>query len=135
LYKPAKFALASVLAIIFNSAGANCDSYPYKSNQLIYTNIANEKNIVVTCSFEIDPQGFSTDPAIFAVLFAKSEMSRFLMGYELIKDQFRTDITKLKVGCSGLKSNQSLAITLEKVIKIDSCSDNNKVLVTIKKIL
>ena len=91
---------------------------------------------MITCSFEIDSQGFDTDSTTFAMLFAKFEMARFLAGFDLIEGQLKTNsVTKLKVGCSGPKPGQSLEVTLEKVMKIDSCSDNNKVLVTIKKTL
>jgi len=70
------------------------------------------------------------------MLFAKFEIARFLSGFDLIKDQLQVnDVTRLKAGCSGPKPGQSLEVTLEKVMKIDSCSDNNKVLVTIKKTL
>jgi|LWDU01.1.fsa_nt_gi hypothetical protein len=68
------------------------------------------------------------------MLFAKFEIARFLSGLGLIKEQLQVDgVTKLKVGCSGSKLNQSLDATLEKVIKVDSCIDNTHTLVTIKK--
>ena len=136
MYKLARVIIAFALVIFFNSARANCASYSYVSNQLIYTNTVNEESVMVTCPFEIDSQGFDTNPTTFAVLFAKFEMARFLTGFDLIKDQLQVnDVIKLKAGCSGPKPGQSLEVTLDKVMKIDSCSDNNKVLVTIKKTL
>ncbi len=129
-----------VLLFLYGTAESNCDSYQYASNQLVYTSISSEESVLITCSLDVDVDVDQVDDVLEATLEAtlqaKKELSRFLMGRNLIKDLLKSDaITKLKVDCSGFKSNQLVDVTLKKVTKIDSCVDDKRVMVTIKKIL
>ncbi len=129
-----------VLLFLYGTAESNCDSYQYASNQLVYTSISSEESVLLTCSLDVDVDVDQVDDVLEATLEAtlqaKKELSRFLMGRNLIKDLLKSDaITKLKVDCSGFKSNQLVDVTLKKVTKIDSCVDDKRVMVTIKKIL
>jgi hypothetical protein len=133
-----------VLLFLYGTAESNCDSYQYASNQLVYTSISSEESVLLTCSLDVDVDvdvdvdqvDDVLEATLEATLQAKKELSRFLMGRNLIKDLLKSDaITKLKVDCSGFKSNQLVDVTLKKVTKIDSCVDDKRVMVTIKKIL
>lgn len=125
-----------VLLFLYGTAESNCDSYQYASNQLVYTSISSEESVLITCSLDVDHVDDVLEAALEATLQAKTELLRFLMGRNLIKDLLKSDaITKLKVDCSGFKSNQLVDITLKKVTKIDSCVDDKGVMVTIKRIL